>query len=47
MTTLIKSFTGTENLIVNVIAVLAISLIGFCLVAFVCNLDMTILNRAF
>lgn len=47
MTKIISSFTGTTNLLTNIIAVLFIGLIAFCLVAFLVNLDLTILNRAF
>lgn len=47
MTKIISSFTGTTNLLTNIIAVLFIGLIAFCLVAFLVNLDLTVLNRAF
>ena len=47
MTKIISSFTGTTNLLTNIIAVLFVGLIAFCLVAFLVNLDLTVLNRAF
>ena len=47
MTKIISSFTGTQNVLVNIFTVLALSLIGFCLVAFAFNVDLTILNRSF
>ena len=47
MTKIISSFTGTQNVLVNIFTVLTLGLIAFCLVAFCVNLDLTVLNRSF
>lgn len=47
MTKIISSFTGTTNLLTNIISVLAIGLIAFWLIAFLVNLDLTVLNQSY
>jgi len=42
-----EKFTGTKNVLINSLIILCLSLISFCIVAFILNVDLTILNRAF
>lgn len=42
-----EKLTGTKNVLVNLLTISSLSLILFCIVAFILNVDLTILNRAF